>query len=313
MKTNATDKTKRPVVIQIQHVTKDYGKGRGNFDVSLNIHEGETVGIVGENGAGKTTLIRQIMGFIRSDKGTIKIYGKDAYKEADATKRYIGYIPGEINFPDVKTGNIFLHDYGKALGMKESDFAYADEIIKRMQLDIRAYPRRMSKGMKQKTSIVAAMMLKSPILIMDEPTIGLDPLMREEFLKLVLEQKERGATMLMSSNTIEELERVCDRVALITQGRVLDIADVSAIQDRYFRDYKIEFADDASYLSFLKGREDVLRVKPEYDQVTIRVDKDGLSALFDELEHYPVKYLTEVKYTLSDYFDEKRKEIRHAD
>ena len=155
-------------VIYIEHVTKDYGQGRGNFDVTLDIKEGETMGIVGENGAGKTTLIRQIMGFIKSDKGHINIYNMDAYKDSAHTKQFIGYIPGEINFPDVKSGTEFLHSYGSSLGMKKDNFDYADEIIKRMQLDIRAYPRRMSKGMKQKTAIVSAFMLKAPIILMDE-------------------------------------------------------------------------------------------------------------------------------------------------
>ena len=196
----------KPLVIDIDHVTKDYGQNRGNFDINLQVHDGECVGIVGENGAGKTTLLRQIMGFIRSDSGHVKIYHFDAYLDAADTKCYIGYIPGEINFPDVPTGIDFLHQYGYSLGMKPQDFGYADSIISRMQLDIRAYPRRMSKGMKQKTAIVASMMRKPPILLMDEPSTGLDPLMREELLTLIQEQKDRGSTMIMTSNSIDELE-----------------------------------------------------------------------------------------------------------
>lgn len=296
-------------VISIENVTKDYGQGRGNFNVSLNIKEGETLGIVGENGAGKTTLIRQIMGFIKSDQGQIKIYGMDAYKDSANTKIYIGYIPGEINFPDVKTGSEFLHNYGVSLGMKEADFAYADEIIKRMQLDVRAYPKRMSKGMKQKTSIVAAMMLKSPILVLDEPSIGLDPLMREELLKLILEQKQRGATILMSSNTIEELERVCDKVAYMSQGKIIDVADVHEVQNRPQRDLKIEFADKNEFTGFLNGRKDAIRVQEKYNQVTVRVDKASLPALFEDLASYQVKFISESKYNLTTYFNEKRKAL----
>ncbi len=297
-------------VILVDHISKDYGQGRGNFDISLEIKEGETLGIVGENGAGKTTLIRQVMGFIKSDEGKINIYNFDAYKDSALTKSYMGYIPGEINFPDVKSGSEFLHNYGRSLGMKEDDFEYANDIISRMQLDIRAYPKRMSKGMKQKTSIVAAMMLKAPIIIMDEPSIGLDPLMREELLKLILEQKERGATMLMSSNTIEELERVCDKVAYMSQGKILDIADVHEIKARKQRDLKIEFENQKDYQSFLKGRKDILRNQTQFNQVTIRIDKEKIPTLFAELEKYKVRFISEVKYNLTTYFTERRKNVK---
>lgn len=301
------DEQENRIVIQCNHIVKDYGKNRGNFDLDFSIRQGETLGIVGENGAGKTTLIRQIMGFISSDQGNIRIYGYDAYKDSARLKRYIGYIPGEINFPDVKTGFDFLKDYGRSLGMRESDFAYADEIISRMQLDARAYPRRMSKGMKQKTAIVASMMLKAPILIMDEPSIGLDPLMREELLSLILEQKKRGATMLMTSNTIEELERVCDRVAYLSQGKIIDIADVNLVKNRPYRDLKIGFREDEDYIAFLKGRDDIIRLKPEYDQVIIRIEKKKLPQLFQQLKDIKLNYVSEEKYDLTTYFDEKRR------
>ncbi|MBS7383753.1 MAG: AAA family ATPase, partial [Bacilli bacterium] len=218
------------------------------------------------------------------------------------------YIPGEINFPDVKSGTVFLHEYGTSLGAEEENFQYADQIIQRMQLDIRAYPKRMSKGMKQKTAIVAALMLKAPILIMDEPTTGLDPLMREEFLELVLEQKKRGASIIMTSNTIEELERVCDKVALLSQGKIVDVVSMEDMRNRFFRDYKIEFIKEDDYLSFLKGRNDIQQVKPELLQVTLRVAKEEVPMLMRRLSLYQVKYLSEKKFTLSDYFTEKRRQ-----
>ncbi len=299
--------SEKKTVISVENITKDYGQGRGDFDITFQIREGESVGIVGENGAGKTTLLRQIMGFIKPDNGRIRIYNFDATRDASLTKPYIGYIPGEINFPDVKSGNVFLHDYGRNLGMKDSDFAYADTIIKRMQLDIRAYPKRMSKGMKQKTSIVAAMMLKAPILIMDEPSIGLDPLMRDELLKLILEQKERGASILMTSNTIEELERVCDHVLYLSGGKIVDQADVDKVKNRDCRDYKIEFENEEDFLSFIQGKDNILRMKKQYLQVVLREKKDEIPLLLNELENYKVKFISEVKYNLTNYFEERRK------
>ena len=262
---------KKGIVVKVDHVTKDYGKGRGNFDMSFNVHKGEAFGLVGENGAGKTTIIRQIMGFIKPTSGNILVYGLNAYKEAARIKSYVGYVPGEINFPDYRTGIEFLHAYANMVGV--TDFTYSDTIIKRLQLDIRAYPRRMSKGMKQKTAIVTALMIQAPLIIMDEPTTGLDPLMRDEFLKIVLEEKERGATIIMSSNTVEELERVCDKVALVSQGRIVDIADMNAIRNRSFRDYKIEFDTQEDYDSFVASRGDIKKLKPQQLQAIIRIEK----------------------------------------
>jgi ABC-2 type transport system ATP-binding protein len=295
------------IMIEINNVTKDYKKGRGNFNIDLKVYEGEALGIVGENGAGKTTLLRQLMGYVKSDKGNISILGLDAYKDSAKTKKYIGYIPGEINFPDVKTGIIFLHNYGDSLGMKKEDYAYAEEIISRMQLDVRAYPKRMSKGMKQKTAIVAALMLKADILIMDEPTIGLDPLMREEFLKLVLEQKERGATIIYTSNTVNELERTCDRVVLLTKGKIASSVKVDDVINRPYRDYKIEFNNNGDYKLFLRNKMQIIRMQDKYNQVSIRIKKNDVPILMKTLTRYDVKFISEIKYDLNSYFEEVRK------
>lgn len=295
-------------VIRVDDVTKDYGKERGDFHVSLSLKEGETLGIVGENGAGKTTLLRQIMGFIRPDSGSIHIYSFDAYKDAARTKSYIGYIPGEINFPEVASGDFFLHDYGSKLGMKKEDFSYADELIQRMQLDIHAYPKRMSKGMKQKTAIVSAIMLKAPILLMDEPTTGLDPLMREEFLKIVEEQKKDGASIIMTSNTIEELERVSDRVCYLSGGKILDVVDVKLVKERPFRDFKVEFETGEAEEEFRAMGFEILRRKEELHQDILRIRKEDTGKLFDALKGKPLKYISEEKYNLADYFHEKLKD-----
>lgn len=291
--------------IIISDITKDYGNETGNFQISFEVKRGEAFGLVGENGAGKTTLIRQIMGFIRPDSGNIAIRGLDAYKEASKTKAYIGYVPGEINYPDLKTGKDFLLSRSELLGVKNNE--RSDELIQRLQLDIRAYPRRMSKGMKQKMAIVSALSSDAPIIIMDEPTTGLDPLMREEFLKIVHEEREKGKTILMSSNTIEELERTCDRVGMISKGRLVDIADVKAIENRSFRDYKIEFNSREDFDKFVENRKDVTRKQLQFNQCTIRLDKNRLHELFTQLSTLSVHFISEVKYDLSTYFTERRK------
>lgn len=296
---------KKEVVIDVKNVTKDYGNSRGNFNINLKVYKGETLGIMGENGAGKTTLLREIMGFIKPNKGEISIYNLDAYKDASITKNYIGYIPGEINFPDLKTGNEFLKSYASLSNLDASYLNKAKEIIQRMQLDITAYPRRMSKGMKQKTSIVASTMKDSPILIMDEPTTGLDPLMRDEFLKIVLEEKEKGTTIIMTSNTIEELEKVCDRVIFINKGKVTCIVDCNELRNRTLRDYKIEFIKKEDYEEFLKNNKPyVIKDQPQYNQVTIRIESSWADGLTRELANKELKFISQKPYTLQTYFDE---------
>lgn len=293
-------------MIHIENITKDYGSNRGNFNITLDVKKGETLGIVGENGAGKTTLMRQLMGFIQSDEGYIDINNMDAYYDAMKTKKLIGYIPGEINFPDVKTGIKFLHNYGDSLGAKSQDYDYANELIQRMQLDIRAYPKRMSKGMKQKTSIVAAFMRKPQILFLDEPSIGLDPLMREELLKIILEQKENGSTIIMSSNSIDELERVSDKVALLSKGRIVDIADMNDIKNRPFRDYKVEFINKDDFIKFKNLGYEITRIQEQYNQLTIRVNLKQLSKFLKDVGTYKIRFISELPYNLSTYFKERR-------
>ncbi len=293
-------------VITLDDVSKDYGHSRGIFSVSFQVKKGESFGLVGENGAGKTTTIRNIMGFIRPDSGTITVKGLDAFKEAPKIKEGIGYVPGEISLPPLKTGKEVLESQMDLLGCK--DFSIADSLISRLQLNIKAYPKRMSKGMKQKMALVMALMANPDTLILDEPTTGLDPLMQNEFMDVLLDSKKSGKTILMSSNSYDELASLCDSVALISQGRIVAIADCNAIRNKDFENYKLEFENNSDYLRF-KGLDifPVRRDQPKYNQVTVTVKKKDLSQLFQVLSRYQMKFITEVPYSLETYFDD----IRH--
>lgn len=296
-------------LISISSITKDYGDNRGNFDISLDVYENDIVGIMGENGAGKTTLIRQIMGFVKPDSGTIKICGYDAYKDSATCKKFIGYVPGEINFPDVKDGNTFLHEYGSKLGV--SDFTYSNSIIKRLQLDITAYPKRMSKGMKQKTAIVSALMLQASIVILDEPTTGLDPLMREEFLKIISEQKEKGTTVVMTSNTIEELEKVCTKICFMSKGKLLFTANKDDIYSTPLKDYEVTLLDKDDYKDLIKNK-DYRIVKNNEDKKAIRfrINIDKTKNFLNMISKYKIRYLNIYPYNLSSFFEDKMEEIQ---
>ena len=213
----------RNVVLSVDNLTKDFKKGRGVFDINFDLYEGEIFGIIGESGAGKSTILRILMGFLKPTNGASSIKGIDAYKDAMETKEYVSYIPGEFSLFDLKTGTDFLNFMSK---LEELDDSNANELIQRFQLDVKAYPKRMSKGMKQKMSIVTAFMKDVPIYLLDEPSIGLDPLMREELINLILEYNKRGKTFLITTNDYEEVRRLCDRVLIISKGKVVDVINI---------------------------------------------------------------------------------------
>lgn len=287
-------------VIEIRDLTKDYGAGRGIFNENLDIREGEMVGFVGTNGSGKTTTIRNILGFIRPTSGSVKVNGLSSWENASEIAKLVGYVPGEIAFPDLPNGIDFLKCQAEFYGLK--DMTYANELIERLQLDPRANLKRMSKGMKQKTALVAALMNDAPIIILDEPTTGLDPLMRVTFLDIIKKEHEKGKTIFMSSHMFEELETTCDRVALINDGHIIDVADMNDIRRRPVKDFKIEFNSDADYKKFQKAGYEIVRLQDEYDQVTIRIAVERTGELLKTLTGYDVKFISELPYTLEKHF-----------
>lgn len=287
-------------IIKVENLTKDYGAGRGIFDISFTINKGEVFGFVGTNGSGKTTTIRHIMGFLKAREGSVEVLGLDAWKDSSEIKRYVSYIPGEIAFPDLNTGTLFLKSQAELLKLK--DMTYANELISRLQLDTSANLKRMSKGMKQKTAIVAALMANKDILILDEPTTGLDPLMREVFLDIILEEKQKGKTILMSSQMFDELEITCDRVALILNGRIIDIAEIDKLKNPTYRMYKIEFKSADEYQKFRKLKYEFIRFQDKYNQVTIKIEEKRLNKLFNDVKNYNLKFISEVKNNLERHF-----------
>ncbi|MCR5706162.1 MAG: ATP-binding cassette domain-containing protein [Acholeplasmatales bacterium] len=291
------------VIIKVDHLTKDYGSGRGVFDINLEIHKGEMIGFVGTNGSGKTTTIRSILGYIKPTSGECMVYGMESWANSPEIAKSIGYVPGEIAFPDLNTGIDFLKSQADFLGLK--DLSYANDLIERLQLDPRANLKRMSKGMKQKTALVAALMNNSPIIILDEPTTGLDPLMRDAFLEIIKAEHEKGKTIFMSSHMFEEMEQTCDRVAMISDGHIVDIADMNAIRNRKENDFKIEFNNMDDYKKFQEMGYKIIRLQDQYNQVTVEVTDDNINDLFKSLKGLDVKFISEVKYTLEKYFKDK--------
>jgi ABC-2 type transport system ATP-binding protein len=203
-------------VIEIDQITKDYGNGKGVFDISMTVEQGEVMGFLGPNGAGKTTTIRQLMGFIHPDSGQVRINGLNCFAKAHEIQKSLGYLPGEIAFMDDMTGLEFIRFIAEMKHLKSLN--RAKELMAYYELDLKGKIKKMSKGMKQKLGIVCAFMQEPEILILDEPTSGLDPLMQNKFIEMLKLEKQKGKTILMSSHIFEEVEKTCDRVAIISRA-----------------------------------------------------------------------------------------------
>ena len=293
---------KEQIAVEVSHLTKDYGKGRGVFDVSFVVPKGKTFGYCGTNGAGKTTTLRHIMGFLKPDEGYVKVNGLDAWENAEEIKKVIGYLPGEIAFPALESGTQFLNFQAEMLGL--TDMSKAERIINALQLDPTANLKRMSKGMKQKTALVAAFMHSPEIILLDEPTTGLDPLMRESFINLIKEEKARGATIIMSNHMFDELEETCDYVAFIRDGHLVDIVDMDEIHERPFREFVIVFKKKEGFDAVDASPVEVLQKDEGNLAYVIRVQNKNLDAMFKELSKFDIKLIKEVQYTLEKYFME---------
>ncbi len=224
-------------VIELEHLTRDYGCGKGIFDLSLNVKQGEVFGFLGPNGAGKTTTIRHLMGFIKAKSGKCLIDGMDCMKDRKAIQRKTGYLSGEISLFDEMTGDEYLSFVEKYRG--EDSNKKKRDLIERFELDTSVKIRKMSKGMKQKTGIVAAFMSDPEILILDEPTSGLDPLMQQRFTSLINEEKKRQKTILMSSHIFEEVEKTCDRIGLIRGGRLSEVKNIEELRTQHSHKYTV--------------------------------------------------------------------------
>ena len=284
-------------VIEVKQLTKDYGNKKGVFNLKLSVKKGEVFGFLGPNGAGKTTTIRHLMGFIHPDTGKCFINGMDCSKQSDLIQKNLGYLPGEIAFMDDMTGINFIKFIAEMKDIK--DFTRAQELIEMFNLDPNNKIKKMSKGMKQKIGIVCAFMNNPDIIILDEPTTGLDPLMQNKFLDLVLSEKEKGKTIFMSSHIFDEVERTCDRTAIIKEGHLVAVEDMKTLSGAKHKSYIITFLTEEMAECFSKeGFEVKERVK---NQITLSV-KGKIMPLIHTLDKYEVTSLDINTQTLEELF-----------
>jgi ABC-2 type transport system ATP-binding protein len=245
------------VVIAAERLTKSYGRSRGIVDLSFHVNPSEVFGFLGPNGAGKTTTIRTMLDLIRPTSGKLSIFGLDPRRQGASVHRRIGYLPGELALYEQLTGEELLRTFLSFRGMR--DLSHARELAERLGLDLMRRMRTLSHGNKQKIGLVQAFMHRPDLLILDEPTQGLDPLVQQEFYGLVEESRERGATVFLSSHVMPEVERVCDRVAIIREGALVTVADIGELKAQARRRVELHFERkaDASAFAGLPGVHDL--------------------------------------------------------
>ena len=295
-------------IIEVKDLTKDYGSGRGVFDVSFAINQGEVFGFLGPNGAGKSTTIRHLMGFSKPQKGETYILGMPTFKNYYKFLSKVGYIPGEIALPQGLTGWQFIRM------MQNMQKIHNEEQLSKMlnlfELDdvvLKGETKRMSLGVKRKLAIVVAFMSDPDILILDEPTSGLDPVMQEVFIQLIKKEKERGKTILLSSHIFSEVDATCDRIAIIKDGKIVSEFIANDLKHASTKFYKIDFLSKEDYQDFNKicksGKIIKVLDKNESELWTyIAVDDKHINLLVELLSHLNIKEFSNIKETLEDYF-----------
>lgn len=244
-------------VIRTEHLSKRYGSNRGIEDVSLEVAQGEVFGFLGPNGAGKTTTIRTLMNFLHPTAGRAWILSLDTRRESVAIHARLGNLPTEFTFEGKMTGWEMIRLFARLRGVH--DLTYAHALAERLDADLSRPMRRLSRGNKQKIGLIQAMFHQPPLLILDEPTGGLDPLIQEEFLRIIGEVRTEGRTVFFSSHNLPEVERICDRVGIIRDGRLITVETIASLLDKRFRLLTLTFSQpvDSTPFARIPGVSDV--------------------------------------------------------
>ena len=293
-------------IIEVKNLTKDYGSGRGVFDVSFAVKKGEVFGFLGPNGAGKSTTIRHLMGFSKPDKGNTYILGEPTFNKYYEILNHVGYIPGEIALPAGLTGWQFLRM------MQDLQHIHNEEKLNSMltlfELDdvtLQGETKRMSLGVKRKLAIVAAFMSDPDVLILDEPTSGLDPVMQENFIKFIHEEKSRGKTILLSSHIFSEIDSTCDRIAIIKDGKIVSEFVADDLKHASKKYYTVDFKDEKNVNKFKKSINKIPSaeiLKIEDNKVLISLEDEDMNKAIEILSGLEINEFSNRKESLEDYF-----------
>jgi beta-exotoxin I transport system ATP-binding protein len=267
--------------IELRGLTRWYGRRRGVLDLDVSVHEGEVFGFLGPNGAGKTTTIRMLLGFIRPSAGSATILGFDAWRDAPALHRQLAHLGSDPGYLGELTAGQTLDHLGALRGLPKGTWR---DLAGRLELDAGVPIRKLSRGNRQKVGVVQAFMGTEPLLILDEPSTGLDPLMQREFLALVAEARSAGRTVFLSSHNLTEVERSCDRVAIIREGRLVKVATVAALVGDHTRSINLLLARPAPEQAFALAGVTVLSSTGQDVHLMVRGDVNPLLHRLAELD-----------------------------
>ncbi len=244
-------------VIETERLTKSYGSSRGIEDVTISVEAAEVFGFLGPNGAGKTTAIRTLLDLLHPSSGSARIFGLDSHRDSVAIRARLGNLPGDFGYGKRATGREGLRLLARLRGIE--GLGRAEALAERFRADLDRPLGQLSRGNRQKVGLILATFHSPELLILDEPTSGLDPLMQEEFLALVAEERARGCTVLLSSHELDEVERVCDRVGIVREGKLIAVERIDELLGKARRTVTLELADsdDLSDLQSLPGVSDL--------------------------------------------------------
>jgi ABC-2 type transport system ATP-binding protein len=288
-----------PHVIEVAGLRKRYGRSRGVVDITYAVREGEIFGFLGPNGAGKTTTIRLLMGLLVPDGGQARIAGLDCWREMVPVKRIVGYLPGELAFePSLTGGQILAYLANLRGGVDPREIG---RLVDRFGLDPSRQFRHYSHGNRQKVGLVQAFMHRPRVVILDEPTNGLDPLNQAEFQRILGEIRQEGRTVFLSSHVLSEVEAVCDRVAIVREGRVVRVGGVAELKAIKHHELKLTFAGPAPVDAFRALG--LARVEAADDGRTVSLTvHEGLDAVVKTAAQYELEAVISREPTLEEIF-----------
>ena len=284
--------------IKMDGFSKTYGASPAVEDLTLTVEKGEVFGFLGPNGAGKSTTIKSLLNFLAPSDGKISIFGLDSVKNSVEIKKHIGYLAGDISLYDSMSG-IQLIRYLTRLG-RNTNWAYVETLAKNLQISLEAKIGTLSKGNKQKIGLIQAFMHQPALLILDEPTSGLDPLMKQIFYEMVLEMKDMGKTIFVSSHDLNEVQTICDKAAFIKSGKLIGIENIKENFDFSMRRYTVTFDQPVNTKEFT-NISSVSDITQSENKLTLTVSGNVSEVLSKLSDLHPVD-LSEEDTSLEDIF-----------